>query len=232
MLRIIFVLDILDGRVVHAVKGEREKYSSIHNFSKVCESSDPLDIVEELAPREVYLADLNRLGASGNNDEVIRDVGWKATSMLDLGASTMDEVHLGNELASSIILGTETATLELVENATSFYPRSINMSIDIKNGQVLTNEPAFKIPPIDLIQMLNGYDINDLIILELSKVGTSSGINTEFLGQVVDNSDHNILLGGGIRDMEDISLLKDIGLVGVLVATSVHNGTLPLDLIQ
>ena len=144
----------------------------------------------------------------------------------------MDDVHLGQELAGSIILGTETATLELVESASSFYPRSINMSIDIKDGNILSSEPAFNIPPIDLIQMLNGYDINDLVILELSKVGTSSGINTEFLEQVVDHSDHNILLGGGIRNAEDISHLKDIGLAGVLVATAVHNGALPLDMIR
>jgi len=131
MFRIIFVLDILNGKVVHAVKGEREKYGPVHNFSKVCESSDPLHIVDDLSPRELYIADLNRL-----------------EGMLDLGASTMDEVHLGQEMAGSVILGTETATFELVESASSFYPRSINLSIDIKDGNILTNEPAFDIPPI------------------------------------------------------------------------------------
>ena len=232
MFRVIFVLDILDGQVVHAVKGEREKYGPIHNFSKVCGTSDPLEIVDELVPSEVYIADLNRLGNRGNNDEVVKKIGWKSKTMLDLGASSMDDVHLGHEMADSIVIGTETATHDLLENATGFYPRSINVSIDIKGGQVLTPEPTFKLPLIELIQMLNGYDINDLIILELSKVGTSSGINTEFLQQMVDHSDHNILLGGGVKDKDDISLLKDVGLEGVLVATAVHNGALPLDMIQ
>lgn len=232
MFRVIFVLDILDGQVVHAVKGEREKYGPIHNFSKVCETSDPLEIVDELVPSEVYIADLNRLGNRGNNDEVVTQIGWKSKTMLDLGATSMDDVHLGHEMADSIVIGTETATHDLLESATGFYPRSINMSIDIKGGQILTPEPTFKLPPIELIQMLNSYDINDLIILELSKVGTSSGINTEFLQQMVDHSDHNILLGGGVKDKDDISLLKDVGLEGVLVATAVHNGALPLDMIQ
>jgi len=232
MFRVIFVLDILDGQVVHAVKGDREKYGPINNFSKVCETSDPVEIVDELVPSEVYIADLNRLVNRGNNDELVKKIGWKSKTMLDLGASSMDDVHLGHEMADSIVIGTETATHDLLESATAFYPRSINMSIDIKGGQILTPEPAFKLPPIELIQMLNSYDINDLIILELSKVGTSSGINTEFLEQVVDHSDHNILLGGGVKDKDDISLLKDVGLEGVLVATAVHNGALSLDLIQ
>lgn len=232
MFRVIFVLDILDGQVVHAVKGERENYGPIHNFSKVCRSSDPLVIVDELVPGEVYIADLNRLGNRGNNDEIVQQIGWKSKTMLDLGASSMDDVHLGHQLAGSIVLGTETATLDLLENATGFYPRSINMSIDIKGGQILTREPSFHLPPLELIQLLNNYDINDLIILELSKVGTSSGINTGFLEQMVDHSDHNILLGGGVRDKDDINLLRDVGLEGVLVATAVHNGVLPPDFIQ
>lgn len=232
MFRVILVLDIFDGQVVHAMKGEREKYRPIHEFSSVCRSSNPVEIVNDLAPQEVYIADLNRLGGRGNNDEIIKRVSWKTRTMLDLGAATMGDMHLGQELAHSIILGTETATESLLENACSFYPRSINMSVDILHGKVLTNEPAFMLPPVELIQMLNSYDINDLIILELSKVGTSSGISSKFLKQVVDHSNHNVLLGGGIRDMNDISLLKDIGLEGVLVATSVHNRSIPMDMIQ
>ncbi|TFH42564.1 MAG: phosphoribosylformimino-5-aminoimidazole carboxamide ribotide isomerase, partial [ANME-2 cluster archaeon] len=50
--------------------------------------------------------------------------------------------------------------------------------------------------------------------------------------EVVDHSNHNIILGGGIRNLKDISLLKDIGLEGALVATSVHNGSIPVDMIQ
>lgn len=232
MFRVVFVLDIFNGKVVHAVKGEREKYRSIHEFSRVCSKSEPLYIINELTPREVYIADLNRLKGTGNNDEVIRKVGWKTKSMLDLGASTMDDIHLGQELVQSVVLGTETGTESLLNEACSFYPRSINISIDIIGGKILTNEPKFQIPPIELVQMLNSYDIDDLIILELSKVGTSSGINPEFLKEVVDHSNHNIILGGGIRNLKDISLLKDIGLEGALVATSVHNGSIPVDMIQ
>lgn len=232
MFRIIFVLDILDGQVVHAVRGERKKYRPIHNFSKVCSSSNPMDIVHELAPVEVYIADLNRLEGRGNNDEIIRQVGWETSSMLDLGAATMEDVHHGRELADSVVLCTEKANESLISSATGFYPRSINMSIDIKNERVLTGEPAFDIPPIKLIQRLNSYDIKDLIILELDRVGTSSGFNTDFLEQVMEISDHDILLGGGIRGMEDIDLLKDIGLSGVLVATSVHNRAILAEMIQ
>jgi len=59
--RCIFVLDILNGAVVHAVRGERNLYEPIAGYSKIVSSSEPLDILHELRPQEVYIADLNQL---------------------------------------------------------------------------------------------------------------------------------------------------------------------------
>ena len=56
MFRIIFVLDILNGSVVHAVKGERSKYKPIKG-SMICESSDPFEIIDTVKPREIYMAE-------------------------------------------------------------------------------------------------------------------------------------------------------------------------------
>jgi len=53
MFRIIFVLDILNGTTVHAVRGERSKYKPVTG-SRVCDSSSPLDIISALAhPRSI-----------------------------------------------------------------------------------------------------------------------------------------------------------------------------------
>ncbi len=104
------------------------------------------------------------------------------------------------------------------------------MSIDIKNGEVLTKDT--RIEPHEIVKLLNGYNIQDIIILELSKVGTSAGIDIDFLRGVVELSKHSVLLGGGIRDMADINALKEIGVSGALVATAVHNGRIPVELIK
>jgi phosphoribosylformimino-5-aminoimidazole carboxamide ribotide isomerase len=86
--------------------------------------------------------------------------------------------------------------------------------------------------PHELVKILNGYDIRDIIVLELSKVGTSAGIDTDFLRGVVELSTHSVLLGGGIRDMADINALKEIRVSGALVATAVHEGRIPVEVIK
>ncbi len=228
MFRIIFVLDILKGNAVHAIRGERAKYQPVQ--SKVCSSSNPLEIVYELKPAEVYIADLDRLQHFGDNFGLIKQISAKVKTMVDIGAENIDDVRKCAELANTVILGTETAPLDLIKTAAEQFPGGINVSIDIKNGKVLTKDT--RIEPYELVKLLNGYNIRDIIILELSKVGTGAGIDTDFLRGVVELSKHSVLLGGGIKDMADINALKEIGVSGALVATAVHNGKIPVELIR
>jgi len=49
MFRTILVLDIFDGVVVHALRGKREEYLPVADFSSVCETSDAAGIWGQLS---------------------------------------------------------------------------------------------------------------------------------------------------------------------------------------
>ncbi|MCZ7357465.1 MAG: HisA/HisF-related TIM barrel protein [Candidatus Methanoperedens sp.] len=231
MFRIIFVLDILNGNAVHAVRGERAKYQPIKG-SKICDSSNPRDIISALSPKEVYIADLDRLQHQGDNFGLIKEISKKTRTMVDIGVENMDDVEKCAEIADIVIMGTETASYDLIKNASKRSTGRINVSIDMKNGMVLTKDRKMDMNPEELVKSLNGVEIEDIIILELSRVGTGAGIDTEFLKTIVGVSNHNVLVGGGIRDMHDIESLEKIGVSGALVATAVHNGAIPVHLIR
>jgi len=93
----------------------------------------------------------------------------------------------------------------------------------MKNGKVLAEDVRLDVEPRELIENLNNYDIKDIIILELTRVGTSAGIDAAFMQEIAGLSKHDVLVGGGIKDMDDIEALKKIGIRGALVATAVHN---------
>lgn len=230
MFRIIFVLDILNGNAVHAVRGERAKYRPVKG-SVVCKSSAPVDIISEVSPTEVYIADLDYLQHIGDNFALIGRISEMTKTMVDIGPENMDDVEKCSGIADTVIIGTETASFDLIAAAANRFPGRINVSIDMKNGKVLTKDRELEMKPRELIKKLNDYDIKDIIILELSKVGTSAGIDVDFLQEVAGLSNHNILAGGGIRDMNDIYALEKIGVSGALVATAVHNGKIPVELI-
>lgn len=229
----IFVMDLLDGVVVHAKRGEREKYVPIHRFSSIVTSSDPACVIETIKPKEVYIADLNRLMSTGNNRPILKDLRTRNMDlriMLDYGVNGMEDLKeaVDAEMADKFVLGTETISIELLEEASkSDIITDICISLDLFNNEVLTSDTRMKIDPLQLIKELNKFPVRDVIVLELNKVGTKSGIDFEFLARAVELSEHDILCGGGVRNCEDVHKMAEIGVKGALVATAVHDGGIP-----
>ncbi len=228
-MRCIFVLDILNGAVVHAVRGERDRYEPIAGFSKIVSSSRPLDILHELRPQEVYVADLNLLTGQGENLAVIREISGMAKTMSDTGISKAKDL---DRLPSSVspILGTETAPFRLIEEVAPL--RDIVVSLDMKDRKVLSREALSAEAPLRVLQRLNQLPLEGVILLELNRVGTTLGLDKAFLEEAIAISEHPLILGGGVKDEEDLWALQEMGFSGALVATAVHNGSVPVKWIQ
>jgi len=225
-LRCILVLDLFNGNVVHAVRGERSRYRSVEEFSRVVSTSDPLGVVDQIRPKEVYLADLNRIAGKGDNLEIIRRISGQASTMADIGASRKEDLDC---LQKSVlpVMGTETASLQLIQEAA--LEREIVVSLDMKNRTVLASDPDLAgAPPEDVLRRLNGVPAEAVILLELDRVGTSIGLDRDFLQRAARISDHALILGGGVRGMEDLEALEEMGFSGALVATAIHSGRIPL----
>ena len=235
MFRVVFVMDIFNRRVVLAKGGVREKYLPVSDSSIVCSSSDPVDIVELLQPREVYIADLNVLQGKGpleTNAEIIREVSLRADTMLDFGISSPEDVDKALSIAGTAVIGTETGTLSAIKDAAFGNPGRISVSIDMKHGKVLKEDPEIPESPFEIVKVLNNFPLKDLIFLDLDRVGTASGFDPEFLRKLVECSRHSVLLAGGVKDMEDLFTLDRLGIKGALVATAVHSGLVSPDVLS
>lgn len=230
MFRVVFVMDIFNRNVVLAKGGVREKYLPVSDSSTVCSSSDPVEIVELLHPSEVYIADLNVLQGKGPleiNARVIREVSLRADTMLDFGISAPEDADKALFIAGTAVIGTETGTLSAIKDAAYGNSGRISVSIDIKHGKVLKNDPELPESPFEIVKLLNNLPLKDLIFLDLDRVGTASGFDPEFLRKLVKCSRHSVLLAGGVKDMKDLFTLDKLGIKGALVATAVHSGMVP-----
>ena len=228
-MRVIFVLDIFDRIAVHAVRGEREKYAPIGGYSKLLRTSDPVHIVKYIKPKEIYIADLNLIRSIGKgNLAPVKQISAVSRTMLDCGARTMADVKKAQKVADSVVLGTETASLGLIKSAANLY-NNITVSIDTKNGKTMAADEKLILEPLGELRKMNDFALEGVILLFMEQVGTCSGIDMPLLGKAVKISKHKILVGGGIRSMEDVELLEKIGVDGVLVSTAVHDGAIPLE---
>ena len=142
-MKIIPVLDILNGVAVHAVRGERKNYKPLK--SVVCGSADPIEVAmafQQLGFAELYLADLDAISRNQPDMEIVNQI-WKATGlrlMVDAGVTDLERAKdLLATPVSKVVIGTETlrSTSFVAEAIGSFGSDRIILSLDMKNGRLL-----------------------------------------------------------------------------------------------
>ncbi len=224
MFRVILALDLMNGIAVHAIQGDRHRYKPLK--SQVCSSSSPLEIVATLSPREVYIADLDRIAGTGDNFEVIKAISKQCSTIADLGIRSYQELIDAEKLAHKLVLGTETAALKLIQAAAEL---GVIVSLDIKQGKLLSQDQDLPSSPVEAAKIISEAGIGELIVLNLDRVGTSTGVDLELLQQIKAQvgGKSRIIAGGGVRDEVDLKTLEEIGVDGAIVATAIHHRSIP-----
>ncbi len=231
-MRVVPVIDLMGDVVVHAVAGQREKYKPVK--SVFCRSADPIDIAEAFIEvfgfEELYLADLDAIeGRNEPRTEVYRKLTELGLSvMVDAGVSTIAEVELVLSSAEKAIVATETMrSPQLVEEAVKRFGSSkLVVSIDMFGGETLSKSSMLRsMKPLDALRLFTEMGAEEVIWLDLKRVGTRTGVDLDSIREArAMCRSAKLLVGGGVRGLEDLLRLKEVGVDGVLVATALHRG--------
>ena len=235
-MKIIPVIDVLNGIAVHGIRGERKYYRPLKSI--LFKSVDPLEIAatfESLGFSSLYLADLDAILGKSANFSVYNKI--MTTTCLDLmvDAGTSDIIKAEKVLktnVSKIVIGSETLkSLDFVSQAISVIGEDkIVVSIDQKKGKLLSASEA--IASMDAISFgikLVGVGVRQIILLDLDRVGTEHGINLSLIRTILEQTGVNLLVGGGIKSLHELENLRKLGVSGALVGTVLHNGKVNLD---
>jgi phosphoribosylformimino-5-aminoimidazole carboxamide ribotide isomerase len=228
-MEIIFAMDIRGGVVVKGYKGDRERYEPIERHSKICTTSDPLSVIDIVKPRRAYIADLDRILGSGNNSNVLERLGHRAKTLIDIGVRHLDDVREAERIGDTAVIGTETGNLGIVRAAQSM---KIAVSVDLRAGRATSPDPALAGDPTEVVERMNLYKMRELIVLDINRVGTKQGVDFDLIKRAIDISGHPILVGGGVKNSEDIDRLEEIGAAGVIISTAIHEAILPVELVR
>jgi phosphoribosylformimino-5-aminoimidazole carboxamide ribotide isomerase len=235
-LKVIPVIDVLNGVAVHAVRGERSRYQPLR--SVLCGSVDPAAVAltfESLGFKSLYMADLDAILGKSTNFAVYKQIRAKTglNLMVDAGVSTVaDAEKLLKFGVTKIVAGTESLPAldtvnQLIE---TFGENRVLVSIDLKGGKVMSvSETIGSMSAVLLAQTLQERGVAQIILLDLDRVGTERGANLRVLEAVLRKTKLEVLVGGGIKGFEELTKLKTLGASGVLVATALHNGKLKID---
>jgi len=220
-MKIIPVIDLKDGVVVHARQGRREHYQAIN--TALCQSPDVFRVIEAFLGvckfDTFYIADLNAITDQGDHKQLIGEVLARfpqITFWIDKGYQKHDEgtQPAGNTLP---VLGSESYRNETISEIKA-YKNNFILSLDYSNANALGAPSLFSDPT---------FWPENIIIMTLERVGSNHGPDlnklTEFCRQYPDK---NFIAAGGVRNKQDCVLLSKAGIHQALVASALHSRTI------
>jgi len=235
-MKVIPVIDVLNGVAVHGKQGERNKYKPLK--SRLFASTNPLTIAsffESFGFTSLYLADLDAILGKSMNLNLLKQIAQTTNLdfMVDSATSDLKRARkVVDSNVSKIVIGSETLDrLDFVKQAVEIFGENkVIISIDQKNGKLLSKSSLISsLDVFSFVEKLEGLGITEIILLDLERVGTEYGVDLGFIQNIVENTEIGVFVGGGIRSFEELEQLKRIGVAGALVATGLHDETLSVE---
>jgi phosphoribosylformimino-5-aminoimidazole carboxamide ribotide isomerase len=231
-------VDLLSGRAVHARAGQREHYQPVSEVAgSFIESGRAAAVarayVERLGLKQLYVADLDAiLGRPAQEPLVGELVTFGVPLWLDAGATTLASARRALGLgAQRVVIGLETLTSfgSLREICDGVGVGRVAFSLDLRMGEPMVSGvgiPARESPQ-DLLARAVEAGADAVIVIDLARVGTGQGIDWELITRLRRAAPVvTLLVGGGVRSLDDLLRLSDAGCDGALVATALHEGRL------
>jgi len=226
---VIPVIDLLQGQVVRAVRGDRQHYRPI--VSALCASSEPLTVArilcEHCAARQLYVADLDALQGGVGHVAVVRQLLealpgielWLDAGFADVSKAQALDAGLG-PLAQRLVpvFGSESLRSRAALAACFASGRGI-LSLDRRDGERLDPAGCWDAPALWPARV---------IAMTLERVGAGTGPDVDTLRALAARSPHTRLIGaGGIAGEADLTRARDAGASAWLVASALHDMKLP-----
>jgi phosphoribosylformimino-5-aminoimidazole carboxamide ribotide isomerase len=225
-MKIIPVIDLKGGQVVHASGGDRNRYRPIHLTSSICASSEINEVVShflKLHPFQTfYIADLDAIDGTGNHDASIDEVLNQHPNQefwVDNGINcqTVSESNRPGNYKS--VIGTESQLLPIsLKNA------DLILSLDFKYNRALGHPSWLESPELWP---------ETVLVMTLDLVGSNGGPDFEKLSKLRKHyPDKYFVAAGGVRDVNDLMQLKSMGIAAVLMASALHNRSIDAATLQ
>ena len=229
------VVDLRRGLAVRARGGRRDHYLPIDRVAG--ESIPPGDAtalkrqyLDRFGLSALYVADLDAIEQRAPPHAVVRTIASVGDPLwLDAGLTTSDDARQAMTCgASRLIVGLETlSSFEVLESIVKLIgPQRVVFSLDLRGGQPIAPAPELRRKrPEDLVARAAEAGVAAVIVLDLARVGSGSGVDLELLARIKSGvSTTPLYAGGGVRSIGDVEQLRQVGCDGALVATALLDG--------
>jgi phosphoribosylformimino-5-aminoimidazole carboxamide ribotide isomerase len=226
VMQIIPVVDLMNGQVVRAVRGQRSAYQPV--VSALCEGSDPVAVARALCDYAgadtLYVADLDALTGGAVQLATLSNLLaalpglelWLDAGFADAAAFARLRAVLGSHgarvtpvFASEALATADAARLALADAGGAI------LSLDRRGGELMDRAGCWADPALWPKRV---------IVMTLDRVGSFEGPDVATLRECARRAPRVTLIGaGGIRDEDDLRVAEEAGAEAWLTASALHD---------
>lgn len=228
-MKALFAMDLMGGACVRLIKGD---------FTKVTiYSRDPVSKIEELiqqGAKDFHIIDLDgaRTGQPAHQP-VIRKIREKVQGYMEVGGGIRREKDIRDYSASGIsgvIVGTQALEDDTFFEGLSVYD-NIVLGLDVLDGKPMVRGWKNSVDK-DIAEILEASErvgIMAILCTNVAKDGMLSGPDYEGMKQMVQRTKIPLIASGGVTRIDDVKMLKDLGVWAVILGKAVYEGLIKVE---
>lgn len=225
-------IDIKEGKCVRLAKQGKIEEMALFNENAV----DMATKFEQLGAKFLHIIDLDgaRIGKP-QNISVISAMAVKLGIPIQVGGGirSIEEIEIVlNKGIERVILGTSAVEdPKLVKEALANFGANIAIAVDAKDGKVFLDgwNKESEFSAVEFAKNMEDLGAKTIIYSDISKSGMLFGPNIKAIEKMKQSVNINIIAAGGVKSIEDIKTLKDIGMSGAIIGRALYTGEVKLE---
>ena len=233
----IFSIDLINNKCVRLTKGDYTR-SEIYN-------NDPIKqaiLFEKKGCKKIHIIDLDAaIKNSSENKKTIQKIREKISIEIQLGGGIRNheqikywfKLGINNLIVSSMAVTNK----DLLENTINEFPNKILIGIDDKDNIVMTSGwlKNSQLSPLNIIDYYENTKIKGFVYTDINRDGTLKGLNIDKIKKFINRTNHNVIIGGGVKNIIDIKKIISINnknIDGVIIGKAFYSGLIKIEEIQ
>lgn len=232
-MEIIPAIDIIDGKCVRLSQGDYKR--------KKTYASDPVAVArkfEDAGIGRLHLVDLD--GARSDhivNLNVLENIAGNTGLIIDFGGGVKTDMDVADAMnaGAAMVTGGSVAVRqpEIFESwLVKYGPEKIILGADVKERQIAV-EGWRETSDQDIFEFLGYYfrkSVKFVICTDIMRDGVLSGPSVDLYTEIIKQfPEVNLIASGGVKSVEDLDLLSETGVWGVIIGKAIYEGRIRLE---
>lgn len=230
-MKIIPAVDLMNGKVVRLLKGD-PKTAKAYDYL-----GDPVSIAkkwEKEGADALHIVDLDAAFSSGNNLAIVQKIVDAVNLPVQVGGGIRSIERAETLLAMGadyVVLGTVAFNkFEVLEKLGKKFGDRVIVALDHANGMVMVEgwKASVGLGAREALEKFLALKVKTFLLTSIVKDGTLKGVDSEVLSQACAYKNARIIAAGGVGGLEDLAILKKIGVYGVVIGKALYEGSFTL----